>query len=67
MTGPEDKPALVVHIQVGEPTDLAVWCDECLKPAAIEFPIHALIPDGVSNIGSTTHCFDCHPVNDDDE
>lgn len=47
-----------IQLQVGAPTT-GLWCDTCLLPSAIRWPVHGLFPDAVQRLGDVTACAGC--------
>lgn len=50
-----DRWVHVITLHAGEP-EFGVWCDKCLLPAALTFPI---LDDDDRLMGETTVCPDC--------
>ena len=58
---PPTARTVTVHVTVGEP-EPGYWCDTCLLPSAVEFPLHGLHEYGVIELGAVRACPDCGQI-----
>jgi hypothetical protein len=47
-----------IEITYGEP-ELSVWCETCLLPSAVRFPLMIMNERGLTLIGAIEYCRDC--------
>ncbi|MCM6774974.1 hypothetical protein NDR87_26375 [Nocardia sp. CDC159] len=52
---------VVPHVGTPEP---GLWCANCQLPSRIGFPVIALLPTGVLDLGHATLCPDCEKPTD---
>lgn len=47
--------------------EVGFWCDNCLAPAKVRFPVLAISMEGVGPAGSMEVCVDCGGDDEDDD
>lgn len=54
------RPVATVYVEVGEP-ERGVWCNGCLLPARIVWPVTLLTSNGVTSGATAEQCLNgCH-------
>ena len=44
-----------------------LWCEKCLIPAVVMWPLFNLAEDGVSKCGTMRRCLDCDPFEEGED
>jgi hypothetical protein len=45
-----------VRVELGRPAEVGIWCDTCLLPSAIRWPIFGLYEHGLMDLGTLLVC-----------
>ena len=48
----------VITFEYGEP-ETGIWCETCLLPSAVAFPVILTFGGGTPQLKAVQHCLDC--------